>query len=68
MTEQGLRRFNAEAEETMKAAREIGFTGVILPGGRVGKLTGEDRSTAFQRIRAALEATEAPSEGRSRYE
>ena len=55
MTEQGLRRFNAEAEETKKAAREIGFTGVILPGGRVGKITRENRAAAFRRIRRALE-------------
>jgi hypothetical protein len=29
MTEEGLRRFNAEAEAIHKAAQEIGFTGII---------------------------------------
>ena len=58
-----VEKFNAEAVRVKRAAKKIGFTGVILPNGRVGKITGEARAAAFRRIRRALEAPEAPTEG-----
>jgi hypothetical protein len=34
-----VEKFNAEAERVKQAAKELGFTDVILPSGRVGKLS-----------------------------
>jgi hypothetical protein len=56
-------KFNAQAVRAKRAAKRIGFTGVILPDGRVGKITGQDRAAAFQRMRETLQAPEALPEG-----
>jgi hypothetical protein len=38
-----VEKFNAEAEGVQRVAKELGFDGVILADGRVGKLPGARR-------------------------